>query len=218
MKQSALFSKVEAEAAVCSKCERMCDRQAVLSKLNGSLTPKIMFVAEAPGRNGADRTRIPFYGDASGETFEKLMASIKLSREEIFITNTVLCSPRKPSGANDKPTKTEIRNCSDFLRRTIEVINPPIIATLGAVALDALKLIAPHEFTLKESAAKILNWNGRQLVPLYHPSPQVLITARRLSEQLQDFEVVGREIKRQKAKMKRQKLDSEAKPFSDFLE
>ena len=205
MKQSAPFSKLEAEAAVCSKCERMCDRQAVLSKLNGSLTPKIMFIAEAPGRNGADRTRIPFHGDASGETFEKLLASIKLSREEIFITNTVLCSPRKPSGANDKPTKTEIRNCSDFLRRTIEVINPPIIATLGAVALDALKLIAPHEFTLKESAAKILNWNGHQLVPLYHPSPQVLITARRLSEQLQDFEVLGREIKRQRANIKNQK-------------
>ena len=208
--QATLFQQLETAAAACKICERMQDRCAVLSKLNGSLTPKIMFIAEAPGRNGADRTRIPFHGDASGETFEKLLTSINLSREEIFITNTVLCSPRKPSGANDKPTKTEIRNCSDFLRRTIEVINPPIIATLGAVALDALKLIAPHEFTLKESAAKILNWNGRQLVPLYHPSPQVLITARRLSEQLQDFKMVGGEIKRQK-------LDSEAKPFSEFL-
>ena len=150
MKQSTLFSKLEAETAACSICERMCDRQAVLSKLNGSLTPKIMFIAEAPGRNGADRTRIPFHGDASGETFEKLLASIGLAREEIFITNTVLCSPRKPSGANDKPTRNEIRNCSDFLRRTIEVIDPPIIATLGAVALDALKLIEPHEFTLEK--------------------------------------------------------------------
>ena len=194
MKQSALFSKLEAAATDCKICERMQGRCAVLSKLNGSLTPKIMFIAEAPGRNGADRTRIPFHGDASGETFEKLLASIKLSREEIFITNTVLCSPRKPSGANDKPTRTEIRNCSDFLRRTIEVIDPPIIATLGAVALDALKLIEPHEFALKNSAAQILNWNGRQLVPLYHPSPQVLITARTLALQLQDFKVLQKVI------------------------
>ena len=194
MKQSALFSELEAEAAACLLCERMQDRCAVLSKLNGALTPKIMFIAEAPGRNGADRTRIPFHGDASGETFEKLLASIKLSREEIFITNTVLCSPRKPSGANDKPTKTEIRNCSDFLRRTIKIINPPIIATLGAVALGALKLIEPHTFTLKNSAAKILNWNGRQLVPLYHPSPQVLITMRTLALQLRDFKVLQKAI------------------------
>ena len=190
MKQSAQFSKLEAEAATCLTCERMCERKAVLSKLNGSLTPKIMFIAEAPGRNGADRTRIPFHGDASGATFEKLLASINLRREEIFITNTVLCSPRKPSGANDKPTKTEIRNCSDFLRRTIEVINPPLIVTLGAVALDALNLIAPHDFTMKKSAAQTLHWNGRRLVPLYHPSPQVLITVRSLAQQMEDFQVL----------------------------
>ena len=190
MKQSAQFSKLEAEAATCLTCERMCERKAVLSKLNGSLTPKIMFIAEAPGRNGADRTRIPFHGDASGATFEKLLASINLRREEIFITNTVLCSPRKPSGANDKPTKTEIRNCSDFLRRTIEVINPPLIVTLGVVALDALKIIMLHEYTLKESAAQILAWNKRKLVPLYHPSPQVLITVRSLAQQMEDFQVL----------------------------
>ena len=194
MKQSTLFRQLEQDAAACLICERMQERKAVLSKLNGSLQPKILFIAEAPGRNGADRTRIPFHGDASGATFEKLLASIQLTRDEIFITNTVLCSPRKPSGANDKPNRAEIRNCSDFLRRTIDVLNPPLLATLGAVALDALKLIAPHEFTLKDSAAQILNWNGRQLVPLYHPSPQVLITVRPLEQQLRDFKVLQKAI------------------------
>ena len=190
MKQFALFSQLEAEAAACVICARMQERKAVLSELNGTLTPKVMFIAEAPGRKGADRTRIPFYGDASGNTFEQLLASLNLPRNEIFITNTVLCSPRKPSGANDKPTRSEIRNCSGFLHRTIEVINPPIIATLGAVALDALTLIEPHDYTLQDSAAQLLNWNGRKLVPLYHPSPQVLITARPLAQQLQDFKVL----------------------------
>lgn len=194
MNQSDLFKLLESDAAACVICERMQERQAVLSQLNGSLTPKIMFLAEAPGRNGADRTRIPFYGDASGKTFEKLLASINLTREEIFISNTVLCSPRKPSGANDKPTRTEIRNCSYFLQRTIEIINPPVLATLGAVALEALKFIAPHSYTLKESAARILNWNGRKLVPLYHPSPQVLITVRPLEQQLLDFEALQHAI------------------------
>lgn len=172
----------------------MQERQAVLSLLNGSLNPKILFIAEAPGRNGADRTRIPFHGDASGATFEKLLASIHLTRADIFITNTVLCSPRKPSGANDKPARAEIRNCSDFLRRTIEVLNPPIVATLGAVALDALKLIAPHEYKLKQSAAQVLEWNARKLVPLYHSSPQVLITVRPFARQLEDFQTLARLI------------------------
>ncbi len=195
MKPELQFRQLEQAAAACVICERMRDRQAVLSSLNGALTPKVLFIAEAPGRNGADRTRIPFHGDTSGNTFEKLLASIKLTRAEIFITNTVLCSPRKPSGANDKPTRTEIRNCSDFLRRTIDLLNPPIIATLGAVALEALKLVAPHEYTLKESAAQSLSWNGRALVPLYHPSPQVLITVRPLVQQMEDFKALARALK-----------------------
>ncbi|HKC86827.1 MAG TPA: uracil-DNA glycosylase, partial [Blastocatellia bacterium] len=164
------------------------------------LNPSVMFIAEAPGRNGADRTRIPFHGDTSGRNFESLLASIELTHDEIFITNAVLCSPRKPSGANDKPARSEIRNCSDFLRRQIELINPPVVATLGAVALNALMLIEPHDYQLRDAAAKILRWNGRLLVPLYHPSPQVVITVRTLEEQKRDFRSILRAIKKSAAK------------------
>lgn len=181
------FDRLADEASACLICERMRDRKAVLSRLNGALNPKVLFLAEAPGRNGADRTRIPFHGDTSGRNFESLLESINLGRDEIFISNAVLCSPRKPSGANDKPNRSEIRNCSDFLRRLIELINPPVIATLGAVALDALKLIDSHDYQLRDVVAKILRWNGRTLVPLYHPSPQVIITVRTLDEQKSDF-------------------------------
>src|SRR6266498_692380 len=123
-----------------------------------------MFIAEAPGRNGADRTRIPFHGDTSGRNFESLLASIELTRDEIFITNAVLCSPRKPSGANDKPARSEIRNCSDFLRRQIELINPPVVATLGAVAdRKSTRLNSSHVrisyavFCLKKKKKKIMH-------------------------------------------------------------
>lgn len=190
MNRSVAFDGLVQEANLCINCERMRERQAVLSHHNGTLQPKVLFIAEAPGRNGGDRTRIPFHGDASGETFEKLLASIKLTRRDIFITNSVLCNPRKPSGANDKPTRTEIKNCSGYLRRLIELLNPPVIATIGAVALEALKLIAPHKFTLREHAATVVQWNERKLVPLYHPSPQVLITVRSLAAQIRDYQVL----------------------------
>jgi len=174
----------------------MRERKAVLSRLNGSLNPRVMFSAEAPGRNGADRTRIPFHGDSSGENFEELLKAAELTRGEIFITNSVLCSPRKPSGANDKPNRTEIRNCSSFLRRLIEIIEPPVIATLGAVALDSLKLIEPHDYRLRDHAAQLLSWYGRLLVPLYHPSPQVIITVRTLEQQKRDFRALMRALDR----------------------
>ncbi|HKX29175.1 MAG TPA: uracil-DNA glycosylase [Blastocatellia bacterium] len=188
------FLQLAAEAAACLVCERMRERRAVLSSLNGTTSPRVLFIAEAPGRNGADRTRIPFHGDTSGENFEALLRSIDLTRDQIFITNSVLCSPRKPSGANDKPNRAEIRNCSDFLRRQLEIIDPPVIATLGAVALDALRLIEKHPYRLRDHAAQIVSWQGRLLVPLYHPSPQVIITVRTLEQQKQDFRSLRRAL------------------------
>ncbi|MCD9187700.1 MAG: uracil-DNA glycosylase [Pyrinomonadaceae bacterium] len=188
------FQKLAEKARNCRVCEAMCDKTAVLSELNGNLFPKVLFIAEAPGRQGADRTRRPFSGDKSGATFQKLIDSINLKREDIFITNTVLCSPRSATGANRKPTKKEIKNCSDFLQRTLKLINPKIIATLGSVALEALKTIEYHQFTLKNNAAEIFDWNGRILVPLYHPSPQVIASHRREHEQLADFQSLAKAI------------------------
>jgi uracil-DNA glycosylase family 4 len=188
--RQARFSELSAEAAVCSLCPAMCDRAAVLSELNGSVNARVMFIGEAPGRKGADRTRVPFSGDQSGKNFERFLASIALTRGEIFVTSAALCNPRKASGANRRPSASEMANCSDFLRRTIKLVEPRVVVTLGAVALDALKLVHYHELTLKEHAGRIHSWHGRRLVPLYHPSPQVLITSRKEAAQLSDYQVV----------------------------
>src|SRR5438067_7737929 len=134
------FKSIAAEAACCTRCAAMCERSAVLSELNGPVDARIMFIGEAPGRKGADRTRVPFSGDQSGRNFDRFLESIGLARSKSFITSAALCSPRSASGANRRPSSMEIRNCSDFLTRTIRLIQPSIIVTLGTVALEALKL------------------------------------------------------------------------------
>ena len=189
-----VFRRLAAEAASCTRCPAMCGRSAVLSELNGSIQSSVMFIGEAPGRKGADRTRVPFSGDQSGSNFDRFLNSIELTRDQIFITSAALCNPRSASGANRRPTQKEIRNCSYFLRRTIELVNPRVIVTLGSVALDALKRIHHHELILKASAAKIYTYGERVLVPIYHPSPQVLASHRRQADQLADYQVVARAI------------------------
>lgn len=189
-----LFSQLVSEAASCTDCPAMCDRTAVLSALNGRLAARVMFIGEAPGRKGADRTHVPFSGDQSGKNFDRFIASIGLAREDIFITSAALCNPRSDSGANRKPTKSEVANCSQFLRRAIEIIAPEVVVTLGSVALEALKNIKWHELNLKESSGKIHDWDGRLLVPIYHPSPQVLASHRREAAQLQDYQVAAQAI------------------------
>lgn len=186
--KSKLFAALCDEAQACRICPDLADKTAVLSELNGQLNPKVFFIAEAPGRQGADRTRRPFYGDKSGENFQVLLDSVGLRREEIFITNTVMCSPRTITDANRKPMRSEIRNCSGFLRRQIELIDPRVIATLGSVALEALRQISPHDLRLRDHAGSIHKWNERILVPLYHPSPQVIAMQRGLGLQLQQWQ------------------------------
>lgn len=185
------FRALIGEAAACTRCVGMCGRSAVLSELNGSTDARVMFIGEAPGRKGADRTRVPFSGDQSGVNLDRFLNSIHLKRVHIFITSAALCNPRTDSGANRKPTKKELTNCSDFLRRTIEIVNPRIVITLGSVALEALKRIHYHDLTLKDHAATLQQWNQRLLVPIYHPSPQVLASHRREEQQLRDYQVVS---------------------------
>src|SRR5882724_10320987 len=186
------FAALVAEAATCTLCPAMCGRSAVLSELNGSPEARVMFIGEAPGRKGADQTRVPFSGDQSGKNFDRFLASINLRRSDIFITSAALCNPRTDSGANRKPSKRELKNCSEFLQRTFELIDPSVVITLGSVALEAIKTIQPHNLILKESVAQMHDWHGRVLVPLYHPSPQVLASHRREREQLAAYQVIAR--------------------------
>ena len=194
------FAALAAEASNCIRCPAMCERAAVLSHLNGSVGARVIEPHAARryalAGKGADRTRIPFSGDQSGKNFDRFLDAAGLTRSEIFITSAALCNPRGASGANRRPSSQELRNCSDFLRRTIELINPRVIVTLGGVALEALRLLQYHEYTLRDDAAKIRGWNGRMLIPLYHPSPQVLITTRDARAQLRDYKVVARALAR----------------------
>ena len=173
----------------------MCGRSAVLSERNGRVGARVMFVGEAPGRQGGDRTRVPFSGDQSGRNFSRYLASVGLRREGIFITNAALCNPRKESGANRRPTRAEVANCSEFLRRQIEIVGPSLVVTLGAVSLAALRAVEYHRLSLKENVGQVQEWNGRLLVPLYHPSPQVLASHRREAAQLEDYKSVARALR-----------------------
>lgn len=170
----------------CDLCVRMNGRRKVLSSENGSLDTKVLFIAEAPGRLGAECTGIPLYGDKSGDNFETLLSNIGWKRSDVFITNAILCNPQDNVGNNATPEKQEILNCNYYLKMVIELIDPDVIVTIGAKALDALSLIYPHKITLKSGVAQPYSWNGRILFPLYHTGPRAMIH-RSFIQQRADF-------------------------------
>jgi len=186
------FKNLISEVRNCKKCPRMCGRTKVLSEKNGNINSKVMFIAEAPGRLGAELTGIPLHGDKTGENFEELLKSIKLKRGDVFITNAILCNPRDDEDNNAPPEPEEIRNCSNYLEKTIELVNPDVIVTLGGTALNALNHISCHNFVLSDCVAKEQAWNGKKLFPLYHPSPTVINCKRNLETQKKDFAALKR--------------------------
>ena len=184
--KEARFADLVESVQHCDLCPRLCDRRKVLSPANGSLDSRVLFVAEAPGRLGADRTGIPLYGDRTGDNFEVLLGNIGWRREEIFITNAVLCNPKHENGNNATPTPDEITNCSAYLGMLITLISPDVIATLGATALRSLDLLSPHGIELRQDVAKLVPWRNAWLFPLYHPGPRAAVH-RSQAKQRSDF-------------------------------
>jgi len=194
----------------CNICPRLSGRIKVLSSANGSFSSKVLFVAEAPGRLGADRTGVPLYGDRTGDNFEKLLGNIGWKREQVFITNAILCNPRQGNGNNATPTKEEIVNCSAYLEMVIALIQPDVVVSLGATALKALELISPHGIQLKEGVAKLSPWYGSKLFPLYHPGPRATIH-RSLAKQRSDFMRLAKWVHPIKGLINRKKLQPKVK-------
>lgn len=173
----------------------MCGSARVLGLSAGSLSAKVMFVGEAPGRLGADQTEIPFHGDVAGRNFEEFLEFAGIHRSDIFVTNAVLCNPKDEKGNNATPTSGEIENCAVHLERQIELIEPDIIISLGAVALRALGIVEKHGLSLSSHVRTAHSWNGRLLIPLYHPGQRALIHRSR-ANQRSDYQFVAEQMKR----------------------
>lgn len=181
-----LFTDLVARVQCCTLCPRMQRRRKVLGPSNGNLDSPIVFIAEAPGRLGADKFGVPLHGDQTGRNFELLIASAGLSRESIFITNAVLCNPKTPLGNNDSPTLTEIRNCSRYLAEVLEIVKPKYVIPLGRVALASLSTIEPHGISLAQGVGKEFSWRAYLIYPLFHPGPRAFVH-RAKAQQLEDY-------------------------------
>ena len=174
-KEPARWIRLIRDAQDCRICPRMACSRRVLTERNGPHDARIMFVAEAPGRLGAERTGIPLFGDRTGDRFEELLSVMGWKRCDVFLTNAVLCNPKDEAGNNDAPSGEEVRNCSSLLTRTIEIVNPVVVIALGNVALRALDLLERHTLSLSKVGTSVLPWHGRRLAALYHPGPRAAV-------------------------------------------
>ncbi len=135
-------------------------REANLVFGEGNPDCTVMFIGEAPGFNEDQQGR-PFVGRA-GQLLDKLMIEIGWKRESVYITNIV---KRRPPENRD-PLPEEIAAYTPYLKRQIEIINPPIIATLGRFSMNYFLPLAK----ISRDRGKIFTAEGRKIFPLFHPA------------------------------------------------
>ncbi len=176
------FARLVEDVRACTACSGVAHSH-VLGAGNGLLNARVAFVAEAVGRRGGAITGVPLTRDESGKRFAVFLSLAGLTREDVFVTNAVLCNPLDALGRNRPPTTAEVARCRPFLARTLANLDAPVVVALGRVALESLRTIAPHALDLRRDVATPAAWHGRTLVPMYHPSRQsTLHRPQRLQE------------------------------------
>lgn len=173
-KREIAMEKIRQEVLNCQKCPLYKTRaNPVIGE--GSLNAQIMLVGEAPGY-WEDREGRPFCGKA-GKVLDELLESANIKREKVFIGNLVKCRPVTPSLQNRAPNLEEIKACSPYLIRQIEIIKPELICTLGNYSTAFIL----EKYGLKNQIEGISKIHGKvfkvktlftslKIIPLYHPA------------------------------------------------
>jgi DNA polymerase len=155
----AALTELYKEIAGCRQCEIAKNRNKVVPG-EGAENAEILFIGEAPGFHEDQQGR-PFVGPA-GQFLDRLLASIGLKRQQVYIANVIKCRPPN----NREPLPNEIQNCSRFLEKQVELIHPKMIVTLGRYSMA--------KFFPGKSIGKIhgtgQKQNGVVYFAMYHPA------------------------------------------------
>lgn len=163
------FAEAQKQALGCTKCGLSNSRTKVVFG-DGPLNAELFIVGEAPGFN-EDADGHPFRG-ASGMLLERLLGSLGLGREDVYLTSLVKCKP--PDSRSPKPG--EISSCRPYLMSQLAAVDPKVVVAMGDLASRVLT-------GRKEAVARIrgraIPLDGRYVFPTLALSRALYVPAER---------------------------------------
>ncbi|WP_284014693.1 uracil-DNA glycosylase [Halobaculum litoreum] len=158
----------------CQHCPALVDCRERVVHGYGDAEAEVVVLGEAPSA-GAERTGVPFTGDAAGERIQRVLGELGLSRsppdaaepdlQNVFTTYLTRCRhPERP------PSDEEVLHCDAFLTAEVRMINPELIVPVGQRALEALAIEyttrAPDSFDADAEHATTVRGRGFELLPM----------------------------------------------------
>ena len=154
------WDEIEEAGRLCRACRLHQERTCAVPG-EGNRSAEIMLIGEGPGEQ-EDLSGRPFVGPA-GQLLDRMLSSIGLAREDVYICNIVKCRPPH----NRQPERDEAEACLPYLRAQVALVRPRIIILLGATA--ARNAISP-DIRITRDRGSWFEKDGVQLLVTYHPS------------------------------------------------
>jgi uracil-DNA glycosylase len=152
---------LKAEVSGCTKCGLHKTRTQTVFGV-GDENADWMLIGEAPGAE-EDRLGDPFVGQA-GRLLDHMLAAIGLSRRKnVYIANVLKCRPP----GNRNPAPGEVEQCTPYLLRQIELIQPKLIVAMGRFAAQTL---LGTDASISSLRGRVHRYAGVPLIVTYHPA------------------------------------------------
>ena len=150
------------KALACTLCDELASKRKNVVFGSGNVNARLMLIGEAPGHD-EDEQGLPFVGQA-GQLLTKIIESIGLTRQQVFIANVLKCRPP----GNRQPQPAEISNCRPYLEKQIELIRPQILCALGTFAAQTLlKTTDP----ISKLRGRFIDFSeGTKIMCTFHPA------------------------------------------------
>ena len=155
------LAAIREDLGACERCKLFTLGRKQIVFGAGNPNADLMFVGEAPGAD-EDEQGVPFIGRA-GQLLTKIIESIGLSRDDVYIANVIKCRP--PGNRNPEPD--EIAECEPFLVRQIQSVRPKVIVALGTFAAHAL---LHTDAPISRLRGTFHEYQGAKLLPTFHPA------------------------------------------------
>jgi uracil-DNA glycosylase family 4 len=173
------LEQIREDLGDCRRCKLAPTRKTIVFG-EGNPHAELVFIGEGPGAD-EDEQGLPFVGRA-GKLLNRMMQSVGLKREDVYICNIVKCRPP----ANRTPESDEVNACSPFLYRQIEAIKPRLICCLGA---PAVRTVLGIKEGITKIRGKFYTFGSAQALATVHPA-YVLRNPREEKILREDFEKI----------------------------